>query len=595
MAEMRASGRVQARRSAGFRCRASGRTGSEDVRVSPTHGRKYDAIVVGGGAAGCVLARRLTEDADKHVLLLEAGSTQDTPLLAVPAGITRLFKNASLDWDTYARSAAQLWDREVYLARGKVLGGSTSTNATLYHRGAKKDYDGWNVPGWSGEDVLPWFNACEDNEQGKGTYRGTEGPVRVEHPRYKNPLYAKYFQASEEVGMVHNPEFNDWSKSQEGYGAFQVTQKRGRRWDAYKAYLEPALERENLQVITNAHVKKVVFDGKKAVGVEFNVGGRGMSASVGELKPDGEVILACGAINSPHLLLLSGVGPEEQMREHGIELVQALEGVGKNLQDQPACLTAYLGSKNVSVTDHVYNEKGSIRKRAILNYLLFRRGPLATTGCDHGAFVRSKAATGDLPDLQLRYPPGCALDADGVSSYVKFGMMKQAGIKWPSGMTFQVIACRPKSKGSLSLRSDNPFDRPWVDHGYLTDPQGSDLASLIEGIKLTREMAGSPAFGDFVEEEIHPGSQVTSDGDIEAYIRRTLHSANAIVGTCALGVNPLQGAVVDGQLKVHGLQGIRVVDSSVIPVIPGGQTAAPTFMIAERAAAIVRGKEPKSI
>lgn len=557
--------------------------------------RSYDVVVVGGGAAGCVLARRLTEDPNKHVLLLEAGSEQSSPLVTVPAGITRLFKNASLDWEHYARTAAQLDGREVYLARGKVVGGSTSTNATLYHRGCKEDYDGWNVPGWSGEQVLPWFNHCEDNQQGKGTYRGTHGPVRVENPRYNNPLYKKFFQASQEVGMKHNPEFNDWSRSQEGYGAFQVTQKKGRRWDAYKAYLEPALDRPNLHLITNAHVKKVVFDGKKAVGVEYNLGGRGMSSSTVEVKPDGEVILASGAINSPHLLLLSGVGPEEQLREHGIEVVQALEGVGKNLQDQPACLTAYLGSKDISVTDHVYNHKGSLRKRAILNYLLFRRGPLATTGCDHGAFVRSKAATGKLPDLQLRYPPGCALDADGVSSYVKFGMMKQAGIKWPSGISFQVIACRPKSKGALTLRSDNPFDRPWIDHGYLTDPEGSDLASLIEGIKLTREMAASSAFGDFVEEELHPGSHVTSDQDIEAYIRRTLHSANAIVGTCALGVNPMEGAVVDGQLKVHGLEGIRVVDSSVIPIIPGGQTAAPTFMVAERAAAILGGKELKAV
>lgn len=571
-------------------------SGADPAQDNPAEGKTYDYIIVGGGTAGCILANRLSADPSKTVLMIEAGPDNTTRNTRIPAAFTRIFRSP-LDWNLFSPNQSLLANRQIYLARGRLLGGSSSTNATLYHRGAKNDYDGWNMPGWSSEDVLEWYKKSENNRELKDpASHGSDGNLSVENPRYHNYLHDVFFKAAEEAGYHQNTDFNDWNRDQAGYGEFQVMQQRGRRADAYRQYLEPILgKRPNLQVVTDSTVTKVAFEGKRAVGVEFSAEGKSTMRHrhAAQLASGGEVLMCAGAIHTPHILQLSGVGPDAHLKQHGIRTIADLPGVGQRLQDQPAVLTAaplkpkYDGT---CMTDNIYNEKGGLRKRAIVNYLLRRRGPLATTGCDHGAFIRTPACkAGALPDLQMRFVPGMALDPDGVSTYVRFGKFQEEGKKWPSGITFQLIACRPKGLGSVGLKSNNPFEAPDVDTGYLNDPSGDDIATLRHGVEIARQLAKTEAFEQYIEGpdgEQFPGAKITSDADIESYIRETIHSSNAIVGTCRMGAaGAAAGDVVDGELKVYGFDNLRVVDASVIPTIIGGQTAAPTVMIAERIAA----------
>jgi len=571
-------------------------SGADPAQDNPAEGKTYDYIIVGGGTAGCILANRLSADPSKTVLMIEAGPDNTSRNTRIPAGFTRIFRSP-LDWNLFSPNQPLLAHRQIYLARGRLLGGSSSTNATLYHRGAKDDYDVWNTPGWRSEDVLEWYKSSENNRDLKDpASHGTEGHLSVENPRYHNYLHDVFYKAAEEAGYHSNTDFNDWNRDQGGYGQFQVMQRRGRRADAYSQYLEPILgRRPNLQVVTDSTVTKVAFEGKRAVGVEFSAEGKSTMRHrhAAQLTSGGEVLMCAGAIHTPHILQLSGLGPDAHLRQHGIQTIADLPGVGQRLQDQPAVLTAaplkpkYDGT---CMTDNIYNEKGGLRKRAIVNYLLRRRGPLATTGCDRGAFIRTPACkAGALPDLQMRFVPGMALDPDGVSTYVRFGKFQEEGKKWPSGITFQLIACRPKGLGSVGLKSNNPFEAPEVDTGYLNDPDGEDMATLRHGVEIARQVASTEAFKEFIESadgEQFPGAKITSDSDIESYIRETIHSSNAIVGTCRMGAaGAAAGDVVDAELKVHGFDNLRVVDASVIPIIIGGQTAAPTVMITERIAA----------
>ncbi|GMH38701.1 hypothetical protein BSKO_06585 [Bryopsis sp. KO-2023] len=564
---------------------------SRSRTVRPTRcdaGKQYDYVVVGGGTAGCVLANRLSADESKNVLVLEAGPVKSDMTVKTPAGIVRLFKSA-FDWNLYTTRQTQLDDRYLYLARGKLIGGSSCTNATLYHRGTAEDYDNWGVEGWGSKDVLEWFKKVEANSRGESEVHGANGFMSVEDPRYSNRLFENFFRAAEEVGLKENKDFNDWRHSQEGYGNFQVTQDKGVRADMFTNALKPVLGRSNLDVQGGAITTKVVFEegagGTKAVGVEYALGGIDGAKESASLAPGGEVLMCAGAIHSPSILMLSGIGPKSTLENLDIPVVADLEGVGQNLQDHPACLSAFKLKPQYEswcVTDHVYNNHGGIRKRALLNYLLFKRGPLATTGCDRGAFV-STTGSGQ-PDLQMRFTAGFALDPDGVSAYVRFGELLEQGEKWPGGVTFQNIACRPKSKGSVTLSSDDPFASPKINIGYLTDPEGEDARVLREGLKLSRKMASSEAWGKYLEEERFPGADKASDEALDQYVRDTLHSANAVVGSCRMGVEKGDGSVVDPELKVHGIEGLRVVDASVIPVIPGGQTGAPVIMLADRIA-----------
>eukprot|EP01024_Parvocaulis_polyphysoides_P023180 TRINITY_DN2142_c0_g1_i7.p1 TRINITY_DN2142_c0_g1~~TRINITY_DN2142_c0_g1_i7.p1 ORF type:complete len:611 (-),score=79.85 TRINITY_DN2142_c0_g1_i7:417-2249(-) len=568
------------------------------VAQNPAGDGKFDYIIVGGGTAGCVLANRLSQNPQKKVLVLEAGMPNKSLLVKAPAGIAKLFQSA-LDWNLFTTPLHTANDRNIYLARGKLLGGSSSTNACLYHRGTPQDYDAWGVPGWGSKEALEWYKKSEDNPQmadQNPAYHSTGGSMHVEMPNYQNNLFQVYFNACEELGIKSNPDFNDWGRSQEGYGPFQMSTINGRRADAFRQYLKPALDRDNLTVLTEATSTKIETDQSSqtqqlpsAKGVTFTQNGTSHTV---ELNSGGEVLLCGGAVHSPHLLMLSGIGPKNHLNDFEISNVVDLPGVGQNLLDHPACVASFNmteeGNKKFkTVTDHMNPERVSIR--AVLNFLFRGKGILTSTGCDRGAFVVTDAADKPLADLQLRFPPGLALNPDGVGTYIDFMKMKAEGLiqKWPPGFSFQVIACRPKSKGKIQLSSKDPFVNPAIDLGYLTDKGGKDLKTLINGIKLSRKLAASSAFSEILDQEKWPGTEHQSDEDIEAYIRRTMHSANAVVGTCKMGQDPNQGAVVQSDLKVHGVDNLRVVDSSVIPVIPGGQTAAPTVMIAERASSII--------
>ncbi|KAI7844723.1 hypothetical protein COHA_001810 [Chlorella ohadii] len=589
---------LAAARTGGVAVRASA---VEDIKKvltetsSPVTGKQYDYILVGGGTAACVLANRLTEGGTKRVLVLEAGPDNTSRDVRIPAAITRLFRSP-LDWNLFSSLQPQLAERQIYLARGRLLGGSSSTNATLYHRGAAADYDSWGVPGWGAADLLPWFVKAETNADFEaGKFHGKQGPMRVENPRYTNDkLHSAFFASAQQLGLPRNSDFNNWDQDHGGYGTFQVMQDKGTRADMYRQYLKPAMGRPNLQVLTGAAVTRVHIDkagGKPtALGVEFSLDGPAGTRLTAELAPGGEVVMCAGAVHTPHILQLSGVGNGSQLWEHGLAVAADLPAVGANLQDQPACLTAApLKDKydGIAISDDIYNAKGQIRKRAILSYLLRGSGPLTSTGCDRGAFVRTAGQA--LPDLQVRFVPGMALDSDGVSTYVRFAKFQSQGLKWPSGITVQLIACRPHSTGSVGLKSADPFDAPKLSPGYLTDAAGADLATLRSGVHWARELARQGPLAEYLSGELFPGSAVENDAAIDEYIRGSIHSSNAIVGTCKMGAGPAD-SVVDTQLRVHGVEGLRVVDASVVPRIPGGQVAAPVVAIAERAAALLRGE-----
>lgn len=565
------------------------------VRASsnPVEGQKFDYIIVGGGTAGCVLANRLSADESKSVLLIEAGVEKKNNEVKIPAGLTKLFNHPVFDWGLYSGVQKQLLDhtREVYLARGKLLGGSSCTNATLYFRGSAEDYNDWNLDGWKANDVLPWFVSAEDNADfAQSKYHGVGGAMHVETPRYHNKLHDEFFKAAAAYGLAPNKDFNDWSHAQAGYGDFQVTQQRGRRADMGRQYLQPALKRGNLKVLTTSTTTKLQFEKTRAKGVEFAVGGAGGSRHTAEVKPGGEVLLCTGTIHTPHLLQLSGVGPSRQLRDLGLPVVADLPGVGQNLQDHPAVLSAFRAKeefKGISITSEIYNKKNKVRLSVLANYFIRGRGPLATTGCDRGAFL-STTGSGQ-PDLQIRFVPGMALENDGLKSYTTFAnLYEKQGLPYPDGITFQLLACRAKSTGSVGLKSDNPFAQPDININYLSDPEGADLATLRSALRISRAIAAEQPLAEYLEEERFPGASISDDAAIDDYIRASVHSGNALVGTCKMGLSPEEGAVVSpADLSVYGVEGLRIVDASVIPRIPGGQTGAPVVMIAERIAAML--------
>ena len=524
----------------------------------PQAAKTYDYIIVGAGSAGCVLAARLTEDSQTRVLLLEAGGPDNAPEIHIPAAFSKLFKTA-VDWNYSTELEAHLHNRRLYWPRGKVLGGSSSINAMIYIRGNPADYDRWrdlDNPGWGFADVLPYFKKSEDQERGASEFHGVGGPVHVADPRCVNPLTRAFLAAANEIGIASNPDFN--GATQEGAGLYQLTQKNARRCSAVDGYLRPALGRPNLTVITAAHVTRLVIENGRTIGVAF------LRDGVLELaNANADVILAAGTINSPQLLMLSGVGPADELRRLGIEVTQDLSGVGQNLQDHPMVSVGYLCTRKISLD-------GAETLANLLRYFIFKNGPLTSNVAEAGLFLRTRDGL-ETPDLQLLFGP---------AYYRGHGLVRRKEHCFGFGPT--LIA--PESRGSISLRSTNPLHAPAIRANYLS--ADADLRTMIQGVRLARRLAHAKAFDLFRGEELHPGARAKTDDDIAEFLRNELETLYHPVGTCKMGNDSL--AVVDARLRVHGIDRLRVVDASIMPRVPAGNTNAPVIMIAEKAAEMIR-------
>jgi len=496
------------------------------------------------------------------------------------------FSRASATWDFNTEPNAETNGRSVYLCRGKVLGGSSCTNVMLYHRGTAADYDSWveaGAEGWGPNAVLEYYRKAEHSLTGASQYHGVGGPMPVDDVPYINELSEAFLDATGKLGYRRNQDFNDWSAPQDGFGRFKVTQRSGERCSAANGYLEGADRRENLCVRTAVHATRIALDGEGddlcACGVEYRH--EDGSLSVAQLAAGGEVLLSAGAVQSPQLLMLSGIGPRHHLEEIGIPVRKAVEGVGEGLADHPAVLVSCGSKKKVSVTDEIRLFGTSLPNPVtLLRWLLFKRGALTSVACEFGGFFRTSADQSQ-PDVQVRFIAARAESADGISTLQKMG----EGAKMGSGYTTQIVACRPRSVGRVRLRNADALCKPLLERVHLSAEE--DVVTLREGIKLGRKLCSSDSFSNYRTEEIYPGADVTSDEAIDDYIRSSVHSANALTGSCRMGRESDSLAVLDSELRVRGVGSLRVVDASAMPHIVGGQTCAPTIMMAEKAADMV--------
>lgn len=524
----------------------------------------YDYIIVGAGSAGCVLANRLSADPDTRVLLLEAGPTDWHPFIHMPAGLAKLVGKKGVNWDYNTAPEPTLDGRMLWWPRGRVLGGSSSINAMCYIRGHARDYDDWaaqGAAGWDWQTVLPYFKRAEANTRGASALHGDAGPLTVSDLRHRNPLSAVFLDAARQAGLPRNDDFN--GEHQEGVGYYQVTIRDGRRCSAAEAYLAPIRKRPNLRVITGALARRVMFEHGRASGVLYTT--RHGAYCEGAAR---EVILCGGAINSPQLLMLSGIGPAAQLRQHGIEVRVDLPGVGGNLQDHLDACTMQRCTQPVT-----YDRLSDVK--VALDYYLFKRGPGTSNIAEAGGFMRSALATDERPDIQFHFVPAQLDD---------HGRNRLPG----DGYTLHACFLRPRSRGRLYLASADAGDKPRIEAGYLSDPEGFDLRVMIEAVKLSRQILAQPAFDAYRGVELFPGPAAQGEAAIAAFIRRKAESIYHPVGTCRMGDDRDAEAVVDARLRVRGVEGLRVADASVMPTLIGGNTNAPSIMIGERAADLIR-------
>ncbi len=517
-----------------------------------------DYVIVGAGSAGCTLAARLSEDPDTSVVVIEAGGKDRSLNIKIPAAFPQQF-HTKLDWDYATEPEPGCDGRSLFIPRGKSVGGSSSMNAMLYVRGRPLDYDLWEqagASGWGWQSVLPYFMRSEDNARGASEFHGAGGPMRISEQRSPRPLGRELLAASEAAGIPRIADYN--GPEQDGVAMFQTFQKNGRRWSAADAFLKPALSRPNITLVTGAQVLGLEFEGPRVTGVRYSKG-RGETVA----RANREVILCAGAINSPQLLMLSGIGPAEELRAHGIDVRLDLPGVGKNLQDHPLLTMLY----EVRDSDTLY---GADKPKHLLEWLLRGSGKLSSTAAEVCAFVRTR---GGLPaaDIQLHM---------GALYFEDHGAEEFDG----HAATIGVTLISPKARGEVTLRSADPTDKPRIVTNSLTDDE--DVASMVAGMKLAREIAAKEPLASKVVRGLKP---TDDEDDLEAHLRRRVELIYHPTSTCRMGAHDDADAVLDPKLRVRGLDGLRVVDASVFPLIPGGNTNAPTIMVAERAADLIRG------
>lgn len=530
--------------------------------------KRYDYIIIGAGSAGCVLANRLSEDAGTSVLVLEFGGSDRSVLIQMPSAFSLPMNTKKYNWHYETVAEPHLDNRRLHCPRGKVLGGSSSINGLVYIRGHACDFDEWESLGaknWSYRNCLPYFKRAEQYKFGGDDYRGGAGPLSTNNGNnMQNPLYGAWVEAGAEAGYIKTDDCNGYM--QEGFGAMHMTVKDGVRWSTANAYLRPAMSRPNLTVITHAMTRRILLEGKRAVGVEYDQGGQ-----THKVMCNREVLVASGPIGSPHLLQRSGIGPAAVLKNAGIEVRHDLPGVGENLQDHSEIYIQYACKEPVTL-----NGKMNLLGKALigLRWLLFKDGLGASNHFEAGGFIRSSKGL-RWPDIQFHFLPA-AMRYDGDKPFKGHGFMVLTG---PN---------KPKSRGHVRALSADPYQHPQIRFNYLASEE--DREGFRRCVRLTREIIAQPAMDRYRGEELAPGPQVQTDEEIDAFVRANMESTMHPCGSCRMGEDDM--AVVDSALRVHGLQGLRVIDSSVFPSEPNGNLNAPTIMLAERAADLVRGRQP---